>query len=67
MTPASPTAEEGPARLIKRLEEALDAIQTGSIGLLERKAGDARTLVELLQKLGSPVAVQSNTNTEVAS
>lgn len=44
-----------------RLEEALDAIQKGSVTLIERKAGDARACVELLRRksLVNHVVVQA--------
>jgi glycerophosphoryl diester phosphodiesterase len=43
------------------LAESLDAIQTGSTTLIERKAGDAQTLVKLLEQkqLTDRVAVQA--------
>lgn len=44
-----------------RLEEALDAIQKGSVTLIERKAGDAKACVELLRRksLVNHVVVQA--------
>jgi glycerophosphoryl diester phosphodiesterase len=46
---------------ILTLEEALDAIQPGSMTLIERKEGDARTCIELLRrkKLLDRVVVQA--------
>lgn len=43
------------------LEEALDTIQNGSVTLIERKQGDAKTCVELLRRKGlvHEVVVQS--------
>jgi glycerophosphoryl diester phosphodiesterase len=43
------------------LEQALEVIQPGSVTLIERKAGDAQTCVELLRRLGlvERVVVQS--------